>query len=132
MRRSVNLLCLLTLLAGAGLTACASSDNRATAAGAIAAYHEALVAKEIDELINYSCADWEAQARLELESFGAVQAELDDLQCEDAGQDGEATLVSCAGIITTAYGNEILEIDLADRQYLAVYEGNEWRMCGYR
>ena len=96
------------------------------------AYHEGPVAKDLDRLINYSCADWEAQARLELELFGAVKAELKNLSCTDAGQDGDTTLVSCEGIIAATYGNEILEIDLADRQYLAVYEGSEWRMCGYR
>jgi len=114
-----------------GVTSCSSNSN-ATAAGGIESYHEALVAKDLDQLINYSCADWEAQARLELESFGAVQAELRDLQCADAGQDGDTTVVSCTGVIAATYGNEVLEIDLADRQYVAAYEGNEWRMCGYR
>lgn len=114
------------------MSACTSTSDQATAAGGIQAYHEALVAKDLDQLINYSCADWEAQARLELESFGAVQAELKDFQCTEAGQDGDATLVSCSGILSATYGNEILEIDLADRQYLAVYEADEWRMCGYR
>ncbi|HWQ84326.1 MAG TPA: hypothetical protein VN363_07155 [Anaerolineales bacterium] len=120
---------LITLFA---LTACSGSESSATAARGIQAYYEALVAKDSDQLVNYSCADWEAQAQLELESFGAVKAELKDLQCSATGQDGDATIVSCSGVISAAYGNEILEINLADRQYLAVYEGNEWRMCGYR
>lgn len=132
MKQTTILLTLLLILASISLSACSTSDNSATAASGIELYHEALVAKDSDQLINYSCADWEAQARLELESFGAVKAELNDLECTDAGQDGEATLVSCTGMIAAAYGNEILEINLADRQYLAVFEGNEWRMCGYR
>lgn len=114
------------------LSACTSGENTPSAAGSIQAYHEALVAKDVDQLINYSCAAWEAQARLELESFGAVKAELKDIRCTDAGQDGDSTVVSCSGVIAATYGNEILEINLADRQYLAVYESNEWRMCGYR
>lgn len=114
------------------LIGCSTGETSATAAGGIQAYYEALIAKDAVQLINSSCADWEAQARLELESFGAVKAELKDLECVEAGQDGDATVVACSGIIKAAYGNEILEIDLADRQYLAIYEGNEWRMCGYR
>lgn len=132
MKTTVILLSLISFVTVFGITACSSDNNNATAAGGIQAYQKALVAKDLDQLINYSCADWEAQARLELESFGAVQAELRDLQCADAGQDGDATVVSCTGVISAAYGNEVLEINLADRQYMAVYESNEWRMCGYR
>ena len=132
MKRTTIWLGLMILVSTLLISACSSAGDQASAAGGIQAYHEALVAKDLDRLINYSCADWEAQARLELDSFGAVQAELMDIQCTEAGQDGDATLVSCSGILAATYGNEILEINLADRQYLAVYESDEWRMCGYR
>ena len=132
MKQTTICLCLIFLASSFSMSACSSTSDQATAAGGIQAYHEALVAKDLDRLINFSCAGWEAQARLELESFGAVQAELKDFQCIEAGQDGDATLISCSGILSATYGNEILEINLADRQYLAVYEADEWRMCGYR
>ena len=99
---------------------------------AIEAYQDALVAGDVEQLVNASCADWEAQARLELDSFTAVTTELVDRSCEEAGQDGDTTLVACTGIIKANYGAEVLEINLADRMVQAVYEGGEWRMCGYR
>ncbi len=132
MKLSFILLGIVLSLMALLLSGCSGGDSTATAAGGIQAYFEALIAKEADQLTNSSCTDWETQAQLELESFGAVKAELQDLQCSESGQDGDATIVSCSGIISATYGNEILEIDLADRQYLAVYEGSEWRMCGYR
>jgi len=99
---------------------------------AIETYQDALVAGDIDQLVNTSCADWEAQARLEMDSFTAVSTELVDRSCQEAGKDGDTTLVSCTGVIKANYGAEVLEIDLADRIYQTVYEGGEWRMCGYR
>jgi len=132
MKWKIILLSIVLSLLGSVISGCSADNSSATAAGGIQVYYEALIAKDADQLINSSCADWEAQAQLELESFGAVKAELQGLQCTETGQDGETTIVSCSGTIKAAYGNEILEINLADRQYLAVYEGNEWRMCGYR
>ena len=44
---------------------------------------------------------------------------------------GEFTLVGCTGTIVANYGNEVLEINLADQTYKAAFEGGEWRMCGY-
>lgn len=117
------------LLIAAG---CANSGSTSNAVGAIEAYNEALVAKNADQLSTLSCAAWEADAKNELDSFSAVTASLNDMKCEEAGKDGNTTLVACTGSITANYGNEVLTINLADRTYQAVYEGGEWRMCGYR
>jgi hypothetical protein len=121
---------ILFLLLAAG---CANSgNNTSNAVGAIEAYNEALVAKNADQLSTLSCAAWEADAKNELDSFSAVTVTLNDIKCEEAGKDGNTTLVTCTGDITANYGNEVLKINLADRTYQAVYEGGEWRMCGYR
>jgi len=112
------------------LTGC--GGEKEGAATAIAAYTQALVAKDVDRLANLSCAEWEAQARTELDSFGAISVTLQGLDCRETGQEGQFTLVSCTGTISADYNGEILEIDLASRDYLARYEAGDWRMCGYR
>lgn len=109
-----------------------STSNQPGPVEAIEKYQDALVAGNADQLVNASCADWEAQARLELDSFTAVTTQLEDRTCQEAGNDGDITLVSCSGVIKANYGAEVLEINLADRTYQTVYEGGEWRMCGYR
>jgi hypothetical protein len=116
------------LLAFAGC----SNKTQNGAAAAIQAYYQALVAKDADRLATLSCADWEDDAKTELESFGAVKTSLENVECEQSGQDGELAIVNCSGKISADYNGEILEINLADRTYLAQEEGDEWRMCGYR
>ncbi len=86
----------------------------------------------MERVSTLSCAGWESQARTELESFSAVTVTIENPACQESGIDGELTLVSCTGKIVANYGNEVLEIDLADRTYLSANEGGEWRMCGYR
>ena len=114
------------------LSACSESAPGSSAAGAILAYNQALVSKDASKLANLSCANWEAQAKTELDSFGAVSARLENSSCQVSGEDGEDTLVSCTGKIVANYNGEDMEINLADRTYLAKYEGGDWRMCGYR
>jgi len=117
---------LVTLL----LNACSPAEIGPDAA--ILAYLEALVAGQADSLSNLSCTDWEAQARNELVSFTAVEVALQDVQCQTSSIEGDRAVVVCAGKIVANYGNEVLEIDLADRSYQVVNEGGEWRMCGYQ
>lgn len=128
--RSVWVALLLAVLALAGCSGSASDSG--DPAEAVEAYFQALVEKDANRLSSLSCSAWEAEAQKELNSFGAVTAELKDLSCDSSGEEGEAALVTCSGIIAANYGNEVLEIDLADRPLQAVYEGDEWRMCGYR
>ncbi|MCK4900708.1 MAG: hypothetical protein KAS38_18145 [Anaerolineales bacterium] len=116
---------LLTLV----ISGCSNNQNSAPAS--IEEYINALVNKYENTLIIYSCADWESEAKSEFNSFSAVSVSLEDLTCQETGQDGDYTIVSCEGIIIANYGNEVLEINLADQNYLSIYEGGEWRMCGY-
>lgn len=113
------------------LSACDQSPSSGAAA-AIEAYQQGLVAKDADRLANLSCAAWEANARTELASFGAVATTLEEVECHEAGEDENFTLVTCTGKILADYNGEILEIDLAERTYQAVYEAGDWRMCGYQ
>jgi len=114
------------------LTLSACSENRSGAVNAIQSYLQALVNKDTEQISTLACAAWEADARTELESMTAVTVSLQGLKCQEAGTDGDVTLVSCSGKIVANYSNEVLEIDLSERTYQAVYEAGEWRMCGYR
>jgi hypothetical protein len=120
----------LAMLLMATLSSCGGDSDGA--ARAVEAYLQALVNKDPERIATLACADWEADARTELESFTAVTVTLQDAACQETGADGDITLVSCTGKITANYGNEVLEINLADRTFQAAYEGGEWRMCGYR
>lgn len=128
---NTRILILLGILNLAVLIGCSAGSDRG-GAESIEQYLRALTAGDVNELVDASCAAWEKDARLELDSFAAVSVELVDLSCEQSDQEGDTAMVNCSGKIIANYGNEVLEIDLADRSYVAVYEGGEWRMCGYR
>lgn len=113
------------------LTACAG-DESAGSAAAIEAYHQALVAKDSAQLAAHSCAEWEAQSQVELESMGAFSASLQDMECDTTKVVEDIASVTCTGLLVANYGDEVLEIDLSQRHYRATFEGGEWRMCGYQ
>jgi hypothetical protein len=129
MKRSRSLL-ILGLILLLTLTSCTSSEDQAAAA--IEAYIQALVDKDSNRLSTLSCATWEAEAKIELDSFGAVTVTLEELSCQEDQVVGEFTRVQCSGKIVANYGDEVLEINLADQTYQAAFEGGEWRMCGYQ
>ena len=112
------------------LSGCATQE--VGAARAVENYVQALVARDLDQLVNLSCTAWEAQARTEFDSFTAVSTELKEMDCKEIGVNEQDALVQCSGKIVANYGNEVLEIDLGNQTYLAVNEGGEWRMCGYQ
>jgi hypothetical protein len=121
----------LILLAWLALSACNALNNTASAPAAVEGYLQALVAKDENQMINLSCAAWEAQAKQEFNSFSAVELKLEDLECLETGQEGEFTLVTCNGSMIASYGAEDLQIDVAERNYQLIQEGGEWRVCGY-
>ena len=108
------------------------STDQSSAPASIEDYIQALVNRDENSLINFSCAAWEGEARSEFNSFSAVSVSLEDLECQEIDQEDNFTIISCHGKIIANYGNEVLEIDLEDQKYLSVLEGGEWRMCGYR
>ena len=128
MTRSKWLILIPTLVLLLILVACTGSST--APADAIAAFWQAMVAKDAAQLSSLSCAAYEAQALITMESFGAFEPELSDLLCEVIEASGDTASVSCEGTIAVSYGAEILTIDLADHDYIAVREGSDWRMCG--
>lgn len=111
------------------LSACAGGGD--APAQTVLLYHEALVAKDQDQLINYACADWETQALLELDSFVSVETELVDASCQTVSEDGDTARVTCDGKMTATYNGEARDFPLSGRTFLVVKENNEWRLCGY-
>jgi hypothetical protein len=123
-------LILFITIASLALAACASST--ATPAKAVEDYLTALVEKNADRLSTLSCAAWEEDALIELDSFQAVTARLEGLACEQTGTDGDIALVLCNGRIIASYNNEDQELDLSVRTYQVTQEGGDWLVCGVR
>ena len=118
------------LLANILLTACASNTD--APAKAVEDYLTALVEKNADRLSTLSCAAWEEDALIELDSFQAVTARLEGLACKQTGTDGNTALVLCNGRIIASYNNEDQELDLSVRTYQVTQEGGDWLVCGVR
>lgn len=121
---------ILGILLSTVLVACNSEQN--SAPKAIEAYIQALSDKDTDQISNLSCVDWEQNALLEVDSLTAVGSKVENLTCEQSGEDGVDTYVSCSGMLALDYNGEAQQIDLSTRTYIARQEDGEWRMCGYR
>ena len=114
------------------LPACGGASPEQSAAAAVQSYWQAMVDRDLDKVVELSCAGWETQARTEFNSFSAVKLALDHVACQPAGQAGPVVQVTCTGAIIANYGAEDLTIDIAGRTYKVENEGGEWRMCGYQ
>ena len=125
LKRSIFILLIAFIVAG-----CSAGGQGAPAA--IEAYLQAVVEKDLNQAINLSCAAWEVDAGLDVDSFEAVEPQLQDMACVEAGTDGDYTLVECSGAIVVTYNDEAQELDLSRQTYRAIQEGGEWRMCGYQ
>ena len=123
---------IFTLFVTSFIAACNGPDPQAQAATAVESYLQALVARDLNQMISYSCGAWEEQAQVELQSFAAVvNIRLEDMDCQPGEKSGDYTLISCTGSIIADYGAEDLEIDLSERIFQTIQESGEWRMCGY-
>jgi hypothetical protein len=120
---------LITALFALILAACAGGGD--APAQTVLNYQEALVAKDQDRLITSSCADWESQALLELDSFVSVETELVDASCQTISQEDGTAKVTCEGAISATYQGEAREFPLSGRTFIVIQEGGEWRLCGY-
>jgi len=122
---------LVILMANIFLAACSSSNDDG-AAKAVEAYLNALVAKDGDRLPTLVCGDWEEDALIELDSFQAVTARLENAACSQTGTDGDVALVNCTGNIVATYNDEDQQLDLSVRTYQVVQQGGDWLVCGTR
>lgn len=113
------------------LAACSGGTNQSGAPKAVEDYLQALVSQDTNLLSSLSCADWEEDALLELDSFQGVTAKLDNPACAETGTDGAAKLVTCQGKIVATYNNEDQELALNVRTYKVIEDGGAWQVCGY-
>ena len=120
----------LVLTVNVLLIACTSNTD--APAKTVENYLNALVEKDADRLSTLVCGAWEEDALIELDSFQAVTARLEDAACTQTGMDGETALIHCTGKIILSYDNEDQELDLSTRTYQATQEGGDWLVCGTR
>ena len=123
---------LALVLATTILAACAGASNTDAPAQAVENYLNALVNKESDRLPTLVCGEWEEDALIELDSFQAVTARLENVACSQTGTDGETSLVLCTGSIVATYNGEDQQLDLATRTYQVTEQGGDWLVCGTR
>lgn len=112
------------------LSACGASSD--LAAQSVEDYYQALVNKDMDRAVSLSCADWEMNAQMEVDSFQAVDASLDGFTCEQTGTDGDMAIVTCQGRIVMSYDGEDQYLDLSGQSYQTLQQGGDWLFCGYR
>lgn len=126
--RRITLFLLLSMLFVLALSACASGDM---AAQSVQDYYQAIVDGDAERAIALSCADWEFNAQMDVDSFQAVDATLDGFTCEQTGTDGDMAAVDCQGQIVMSYDGEDQFLDLTGT-YQAQNVGGDWLFCGYR
>ena len=113
------------------ISACGSSSSGG-AAPAVEGYITALASKDQAALISNSCADWEDDALIELDSFALVEVTVDGMSCKESSTDGDKTLVDCTGMLNMSYNGEPQSLDLADRTYEVIEQDGNWLVCGVR
>jgi hypothetical protein len=122
----VLLMCLSSLL----FSACGKAADPASKV--VEDYLTALVNKDGNSLSALSCADWESNALLEMDSFQAVSTRLENMVCATSATEGTTAQVNCQGKIITTYNNENTELDLSVRTYQVVKQGGEYLVCGFK
>lgn len=108
------------------------TKTTANAADATYAYLQALASKDKDAVISLTCKESEEQAILEVDALMSVDAALNDIRCEQTGQDGDEVLVVCTGSLDLTYNDEIRAIELGKRTYSMKMEDGQWRVCSYK
>jgi len=112
------------------MAACGKMED--TAALTVESYLNALVSKDATRIASLSCADWEMQALLELDSFQAVETSVEDLSCTAIVEDDGTYSVNCSGKILATYNTEVQELDLSGRTFIVIEQGGDHLVCGYR
>ena len=129
MKKNTSFLTIIFIIAIA-FSSCGKGTDPAVKA--VEDYVNALVNKDASSLSILSCATWEANAQLELDSFSAVKTRLEGLDCSVTGTVGTTTEVVCKGKIITTYNNEDQSVDLSVNTYQVVKQGSDYLMCGYK
>jgi hypothetical protein len=115
------------------IVGCAQSQTDPEApAKAVEKYLEARISKDSELFQDTFCATFEADALTEFDSFGAVDATIEDMTCEAGSVSEGSADVTCSGSVTVVYdGENTNTLDLSRFLYTAAQEDGEWKMCGY-
>jgi len=126
-----NKIIFLFILISLALTACGAGDSGASQT--VEGYITAIGSKDEAGLLSNSCADYEDDALLLLDSLALVEVSLaDGVACQEVGTDGDTTLVNCAGKLQMSYGGEPQELVFSNITYEVVNENGNWLVCGTR
>lgn len=113
------------------LSACKAGDSDASQT--VENYITALASKNEAGLLSNSCAEYEDDALLVLDSLELVEVSLaNGVTCQEIGNDGDTTLVNCAATLQMSYGGEPQELDFSNITYEVVNENGNWLVCGTR
>jgi hypothetical protein len=123
---TILMLTLSIILSACGVNASGGATT------AVEGYINALATKDQAALISNSCADWEDDALIELDSFALVEVTVDGMSCTESGTDGDKTLVDCQGKFQMSYGGEPQELELSARTYEVIEQSGNWLVCGVR
>jgi len=126
----VTLAAMVIALLGSGCQP-QQSEESTSATEALVKYLNALTSKDEATLTLLSCAEWEANALLELDAFQSVETNLEGLSCRQTADGVGAATVICEGKIVAGYFDEVQEFDLSQRTYSMVELGGDWLVCGY-
>ena len=113
------------------LSACGNKPA-ASAADATYAYLQALAEKDKEMVVSLTCKAWEEQAILEVDALMSVGAALNNVSCQQTGEEGGNALVVCSGSLDLTYNDEIRAIELDKRTYTMAMEDSQWRVCSYK
>lgn len=113
------------------MASCTGGSSTEEAAVAVETYIQALADRDLNGITNIVCLAWGEQAHLEFDSFSAVTAKVEGLDCQVTSSEGDYALVECQGVIITNDGGEGQEFQLQANHYQTLFEEGKWRMCGY-
>jgi hypothetical protein len=111
------------------LVACSSVDQ---AGKTVEQYLNALVNKDVEQMVSLSCSEWEESAIQQADSFQAVKTQLKDLSCKETGTESDISLVICGGSIVATYDAEEQVFPLDRQTYLVKNNDGEWCINGTR
>src|SRR5258708_1955118 len=107
------------------LTVAACGGSQDSPVTAVQNYLNARVAADDTKMIALTCKDQESLAETEAASFKSMNAKLDGVSCNQAGTDGQFTVVSCQGSILTTYNGETTPRTLAGKNFRTIQEDGQ-------
>jgi hypothetical protein len=127
-----SLLCLFLLALAA--TACQTlQGGTGDPSKAVEDYLAAMVKNETDKLPQLVCPNYEAGAKTDFDSLGAIGGvTLDGVDCSTVSTNGDSATVTCTGALKFTYNGEAQSQDLAGNVYATSKVDGAWKMCGYQ